>query len=82
MFNNDSVGKFDPATEKWTEYMLPTHGAEVRHIALIDQQYPPVVVVAYWRSSKVARLQFRSTEDVQTLEKQLQTQRLRAPNRL
>ena len=82
MFNNDSVGKFDPATEKWTEYMLPTHGAEVRHIALLDQQYPPVVVVAYWRSSKVARLQFRSTEDVQTLEKQLQTQRLRAPNRL
>jgi streptogramin lyase len=81
MMNNDSVAKFDPATGKWTEYMLPTHGAETRHIALSDRQYPPVVVVPYWRSNKVARLQFRTKDDVQALKEQLQTKSLHAENR-
>lgn len=81
MTSNDSVAKFDPATEKWTEYMLPTHGAETRHIAVLDRQYPPTVVVPYWRTSKVARLQFRSRQEFQTLKAQLQTQRLEAENR-
>lgn len=47
MMNNDSIAKFDPVTEKWTEYMLPTHGAETRHIAVLDRSYPPTVVVPY-----------------------------------
>lgn len=81
MMNNDSVGRFDPVTEKWTEYMLPTHGAETRHIAVNDRQYPPEVVVAYERTSKAARLQFRTREDLATLKEQVQTQRLQAANR-
>ena len=81
MMNNDSVGKFDPATEKWTEYMLPTHGAETRHIAVLDRSYPPTVVVPYWRSSKVARLQFRTKQELQELKNQLRSQRLQAQAR-
>ena len=81
MMNNDSVGRFDPATEKWTEYMLPTHGAETRHIAINDRVSPTEVVVPYWRSSKAARLQFRTKQDVQALKEQLKTQRLQAQSR-
>ena len=71
MMNNDSVGRFNPETEQWTEYMLPTRGTETRHIAVLDQSYPPTVVVPYWRSSKVARLQFRTRQDLQRLKAQL-----------
>jgi len=73
MMNNDSVAKFDPATEKWTEYMLPTRGAETRHIAVLDRSYPPTVVVPYWRSSKVARLQFRTKQELQQLKARVQS---------
>ncbi len=78
---NDSVAKFDPTTEKWTEYMLPTHGAETRHIAVLDRQYPPTVVVPYWRTSKVARLQFRSKKELLALKQQFQGERIQAQNR-
>ena len=71
MMNNDSVGRFDPKTEKWTEYMLPTRGAETRHIAVLDQSDPPTVVVPYWRTSKVARLQFRTRQEIQQLKAQV-----------
>jgi streptogramin lyase len=80
MMNNDSVAKFDPASGKWTEYMLPTHGAETRHISIDDRQYPPVLVVPYSRSSKVAVLRFRTKEDLQALREQVQKQRLQAQN--
>jgi hypothetical protein len=81
MLANDSVAKFDLATEKWTEYMLPTHGAETRHISVSDRQYPPTVVVPYWRTNKVARLQFRTRQEVQTLKARISSQSLEAQNR-
>ena len=81
MMNNDSVGRFDPATEKWTEYMLPTHGAETRHISVNDREYPPTVVVPYERTSKMGRLQFRTREQLQALKDQVQNQSLQAENR-
>jgi streptogramin lyase len=64
-----------PSFPRWTEYMLPTHGAETRHIAVLDRQDPPIVVVPYWRSSKVARLQFRTEQEMKALTRQLQGQR-------
>ena len=70
MMNNDSVGKFNPKTEKWTEYMLPSRGAESRHIAVLDKGGETTVVVPYWRSSKVARLQFRTRQQVEQLKAQ------------
>jgi len=73
MMNNDSVGRFDPKTETWTEYTLPTRGAESRHIAVLDKSYPPTVVVPYWRTSKVARLQFRTRQEIQQLKAQVST---------
>jgi streptogramin lyase len=81
MMNNDSVARFDPATEKWVEYMLPTHGAETRHIAIDNRHYPPDVVVPYSRTNKVARLHFRSKQDLAVLRRQAQTQDVEAQNR-
>ena len=80
MMNNDSVARFDPAKEKWTEYMLPTHGAETRHIAVNDRQYPPEVLVPYSRTNKVARLRFRTKQDLNALKRQVRSERLQAKN--
>jgi streptogramin lyase len=71
MMNNDSVGRFDPKIEEWTEYMLPTRGAESRHIAVLDKAGSTTVVVPYWRASKVARLQFRTRQDIERLKAQV-----------
>jgi virginiamycin B lyase len=55
---DDAVGKFDPKTEKWTIYKLPSIGAELRHIAVDDKLGE--VWVPYRESDRAARLQFRS----------------------
>jgi streptogramin lyase len=61
--NTDRVGKFDPATGKWTVYMLPTLGVEARYIK-VDKKTGNVWV-PYWRTSKVGRLHFRSEQEIQ-----------------
>jgi streptogramin lyase len=55
---DDAVGKFDPKTEKWTIYKLPSIGTELRHIAVDDKLGE--VWVPYRESDRAARLQFRS----------------------
>jgi streptogramin lyase len=77
------VGRFDPKTEQWTEYMLPTRGAESRHIAVLDKGGQTTVVVPYWRSSKVARLQFRTRQQMEQSKAQVRnaTQGLQAEAR-
>jgi len=57
--NSDMIGRFDPATEEWTVYRLPTRGTAARQIT-VDYQTGDVWV-PYWMTSKVARLQFRAT---------------------
>jgi streptogramin lyase len=54
--NADRVGKFDPKTQKWTVYQLPTLGTECRNIS-IDETTGDVWL-ASWRTSKVIRLRF------------------------
>lgn len=56
--NSDRVGKFDPVTKQWTIYVLPTLGTEARHIT-VDKRTGDVWL-PYSRTSKAARLQFRS----------------------
>jgi streptogramin lyase len=81
MMNNDSVGKFDPSTGKWTEYMLPSHGAESRHIAINEQGKSIEVGIPYSRTSKVALMRFRTKQDLQALKEQLKSEGLQAANR-
>ena len=56
--SDDSVARFDPKTEQWTIYVLPSRGSEVRHIALDDRNGD--IWVPYANTSRIARLQFRT----------------------
>ncbi len=71
LLNGDAIAKFDPATETWTEYPLPTHGLEMRHIALSEHDGPPQIILSYFRAGKVARVQFRTQEELQALKAQV-----------
>ena len=60
--NADRVGKFDPASGQWTIYLLPTLGTEARYIT-VDRTKGDVWL-PYSRTSKAARLQFRTEEQI------------------
>ena len=60
--NAGRVGRFNPDTRKWTVFMLPTLGYEARHIS-VDRPRGDVWVPS-WRTSKVARLQLRTSEEI------------------
>jgi len=64
--NDDSVARFDPKTGRWTIYLLPSRGSEVRHIALDDRSGD--VWVPYANTSRIARLQFRTEQQLQTMK--------------
>lgn len=61
----DAVFKFNPATQEWTMYRLPSHGCGSRHISFDD------VRGDLWlpcdQSDKVARFQFRTAGEIRAL---------------
>jgi streptogramin lyase len=61
MLNSDRIARFDPATEKFTEFELPTRGTEIRHIQVDSSTNPPTVWLPYDRTNKIARVQFRGS---------------------
>lgn len=68
LMNGDRVARFDPVTETWNEYWLPSRGTETRFIA-VDNNKPTVEVwTPYWRTNRIARLQFRTENDLQAAE--------------
>ena len=69
--NGDSVAKFDPKTEKWTEYPLPTHGIALRHVSLSGRNGTTEVVVGYTRNSKVTSVELRTKEKLQAVTAQV-----------
>jgi streptogramin lyase len=66
------VARFDPKTEQWTEFPLPTRGIDLRHISLDERDGTLRIVVGYTRNSKVARMQIRSKEELQALKAEVQ----------
>jgi streptogramin lyase len=74
LMNADEVMKFDPKTSRWAEYPLPTLGAETRHISLFERDGSLQVILPYARARKVARMTFRSPEELQALKKQVEQQ--------
>jgi streptogramin lyase len=72
LMNADEVMKFDPKTSQWTAYPLPTLGAETRHVSLFERDGSLQVILPYWRARKVARMSFRSLEELQALKKQME----------
>ena len=51
--------KFNPDTEKFTQYQLPTRGSETRYIQVDNSTTPPTVWIPYDRVNKIARIQMR-----------------------
>ncbi|MBZ5661585.1 MAG: carboxypeptidase regulatory-like domain-containing protein [Acidobacteriia bacterium] len=72
LMNADEVLRFDPSTSKWTEFQLPTLGAETRYFSLLERNGSMQVIMPYSRTRKVARMTFRSPEELQALKKQVE----------
>jgi streptogramin lyase len=64
--NTDRLFKFNPITEKWTEYQLPTRGTDIRFVSVDNRTDPVSVWLAYYQTSKMARVQFRTSGTSQT----------------
>src|SRR6266436_26948 len=77
LFNGDAVAKFDPGSEQWTEYPLPSRGVEMRHVAISELHGSPEAVLSEFRVGKIAVMHFRTKEDLQAL--QTQVQQMEAP---
>ena len=65
MLGRDAVARFDPKTETFTEFQLPTRGTETRWVAIDDSTDPPTVWVPYNRVNRIARIQFRKSSEMQ-----------------
>ena len=63
LLSDDRVAKFNPQTEEWTIYQLPSIGCESRNIAVDDIRGD--IWVPCYRTSRVARLQFRTAREVE-----------------
>lgn len=59
---SDRVARFNPETQEWTEFLLPSRGTETRYIAVDNRKDPVEIWTAYWRTNRIARLQFRAQE--------------------
>ena len=57
--NADRIGKFNPTTEQFTEYPLPSLGTGIRSIDVDNTTTPPSLWVAEFGTNKIARVQFR-----------------------
>ena len=67
-----SIAKFDPKTEKWTEFFLPTLGTETRHISILERNGRIQLGLPYSRVSKVARMEIRTEAELQALRNKVQ----------
>jgi virginiamycin B lyase len=56
--NRDELGKFNPVTEKFTFYPMPTRGISSRHVDVDNRPAVPEIWLPYDQARKVARIQF------------------------
>jgi hypothetical protein len=60
LWGADRVMRYDPATNAWTAFDLPTRGAEPRYISVHEAAGEPVkVVLPYFRARKIAVMTLR-----------------------
>ena len=70
--NADAVARFNPRNETWTVYELPTIGTESHGIQVTTVRGRTQVIVPYWGSSKVAKLEVRTREELSALRVEAQ----------
>ena len=65
LWSTDKVAKYDPSTNQWTLFDLPTRGTESRHISLLEHDGQPLrVIIPYERGRKVAVLTPRTEAEL------------------
>ena len=74
LMNADEVMKFDPKTSQWTEYPLPTLGAETRYVSMLERNGSMQLILPYSRARKVAVMSFRTKEELQSLKNEFRQQ--------
>ena len=65
--NSDEMGRFDPATEKWTMYNWPTRGMAQRQNHILERDGVLQFVSASSAQMRVGRMVMRSAADVKAL---------------
>jgi streptogramin lyase len=66
--HDDMIAKFDPKTEKWTSYYLPTIGVKTHGLVTTSVNGKTYVGMGYLAVGKVAKLEFRTREELQALK--------------
>lgn len=60
LLNGDRLVRFDPRTERFVEFQLPTRGTQMRDLRVDDRTDPPTVWAVYGGTSKLMRMQMRT----------------------
>jgi virginiamycin B lyase len=63
VYDADRVMRYDPQTEQWTAFDLPSRG-ESRYVSLLEKDGQMQVVVPEYRGPKIAVMSFRSEADM------------------
>ena len=66
--HGDSIAKFDPSTEEWTSYSLPTIGTKTHGLQAVTVNGRTQIGMGYLGAGKVAKLEFRTREELQRLK--------------
>ena len=66
--NEDAIGKFNPDTEAWTIYDLPTRGFRSHGLMPVTVNGRTEIGMAYLGAGKAAKLEFRTRAEYQTLK--------------
>jgi streptogramin lyase len=72
LWTTDQILRYDPSSNQWTAFDLPTHGTEVRYISLLERDSGTEVVLPEQSTNKIAVMTFRSQADIDALKKQAQ----------
>ncbi len=71
LWGADRVMRYNPTTDKWTAFDLPTRGAEPRYISLLERKGQDTqVAIPYFRARKVAVMTLRSEAEIAALKQQ------------
>ena len=69
LWTADQIIRLDPASNKWTTFDLPTHGAETRYISILEKNGSMSVTIPESRARKVAVMTFRSEVDMEAAKR-------------
>jgi virginiamycin B lyase len=71
LWSADRIMRYDPKSDRWTAFDLPTRGAEPRYVSLLERDGQDTqVAIPYFRARKIAVMTLRSEAEIDVLKKQ------------